>query len=491
MRYAAISTIVLGLAFSLPSSGAWGAGVSIEVGVNAGAGAELDIGYFHSQLAAHGQWVDTAAYGRAWQPALVVTDTNWRPYVDGGHWTYTDAGWYWDSSYEWGWAAFHYGRWNRDAQYGWLWTPDTTWAPAWVSWRQSDSVYGWAPLPYGSRLEGGLIIGGGLEIRAEAFTFVPSQSFLSVNLGTVAYERGRVGTVYNQTTVINNSYTYNDNRVINNGIPLKQVATATKQEIKPTQIADAKAPTAGGAAGGKISAYRPAIKNETPKASPTDKKGADAKATTPQSKAGADTSIPASYIQPEPGADSKKNAAAPKPADPKAMETNRAKTEAKPADSKATEPTNAKPEAKPTDPKATEPSNAKAEAKPAEPKAMEPGPAKPGAKLTNPKALEADRVKSEAKQAEWKGTEPTNAKPEAKPTEPKATEPSNAKAEAKLTEPKATEPSNAKAEAKLTEPKATEPSNAKAEAKPAEPKAAEPSNAKEGAKKEEAKSGRE
>src|SRR5205814_5227234 len=108
MRYVAISAIALALAISLPGSKARAA-VSVEAGVNVGVGGEMNIGYFHDQLASHGQWVETTGYGRAWQPNEVAVDTNWRPYVDGGHWVYTDAGWYWDSSYQWGWAAFHYG----------------------------------------------------------------------------------------------------------------------------------------------------------------------------------------------------------------------------------------------------------------------------------------------------------------------------------------------------------------------------------------------
>src|SRR5574337_2168421 len=47
-----------------------------------------------------------------------------------------------------GWATSHYGRWvyaNR-----WVWVPDTTWGPAWVTWRQGDDYIGWAPCGYGA-----------------------------------------------------------------------------------------------------------------------------------------------------------------------------------------------------------------------------------------------------------------------------------------------------------------------------------------------------
>jgi len=249
--------MILGLGVS--SHQAWGVDVAVEGGVSVGG--EISISAFNDQLAPDGKWVEVGTYGKVWQPAIVLTNENWRPYVDGGHWRSTDAGWYWESSYSWGWAAFHYGRWNYDDKYKWVWQPDTTWGPAWVSWRQSDSVYGWAPLPFGSRFEGGAFVGVSIDVRADLYNFVPAEGFLSVNLGTVVLPRGQVGTVYNQTKVINNSYTYNDNRVINNGVPVAQVAKATKQEIKPVAIADAKSPTEK-SADGKIAAYRPAVKSE-------------------------------------------------------------------------------------------------------------------------------------------------------------------------------------------------------------------------------------
>ncbi|HWY29585.1 MAG TPA: DUF6600 domain-containing protein, partial [Candidatus Acidoferrum sp.] len=64
--------------------------------------------YFQAQLAPYGNWVNVAGYGQCWQPAI---NPGWRPYYDGGHWVYTDSGWYWQSDYPWGDIPFHYGRW--------------------------------------------------------------------------------------------------------------------------------------------------------------------------------------------------------------------------------------------------------------------------------------------------------------------------------------------------------------------------------------------
>jgi predicted nucleotidyltransferase len=251
--------IGLALAFGLASGSASSVDVEVSVGIDGG---DHDISYFHEQLAPAGTWIEVGAYGKVWQPSVVLTDGNWRPYVNNGHWRYTDAGWYWDSSYSWGWAVFHYGRWNYDERYKWIWQPDVTWAPAWVSWRHSDSVYGWAPLPFGSRFEGGTFVGVSIELGPDQFNFVPSASFLSLSLGTVVLPRSRARGEYGHTTIIKNSYIYNDNRVINNGIPLAEVAKATKLEIKPVTITNAKTPTEKSDVDGKVSAFRPKLKGE-------------------------------------------------------------------------------------------------------------------------------------------------------------------------------------------------------------------------------------
>jgi hypothetical protein len=378
MRYVA-SVIALAGAVSLFSSNAWGVDVDVNSGVNVSVGGEHDVGFFEEHLAQHGKWLDVPEHGRVWQPSIVLTETDWRPYLNNGHWIWTDAGWYWESNYAWGWAPFHYGRWDYVDNYNWVWTPGETWAPAWVSWRQSDSHYGWAPLGASARFEAGAFVGG-VEIRADLFNFVPTQSFLSIDLGRVAVSHRDAANVYKETKIVNNSYVYTDNRVINNGIPVKQVGLAVHQEIKAAPIVDAKSPEAKAAGDGKISAFRPAIKKSTvPAAHETTTKAVEPKSAEPATKS--NESKPA---------DTKT-----KPSDAKPDETKAKATEPKPAEP-ATKPS----ESKPVDTKA-EPSDAK----PAETKtkAIEPKPAEPKAKPTEaPKPNESKRTPGDNKAGEAK-----------------------------------------------------------------------------------------
>ncbi|MEY2440261.1 MAG: hypothetical protein QOI34_1646 [Verrucomicrobiota bacterium] len=122
---------------------------------------DVSIDFFYDNLSG-GSWVEVGDYGYCWQPDVVVRDTNWRPYSD-GYWAYTDLGWTWVSYEDFGWATYHYGRWVRLADQGWVWAPgrdsDLEWGPAWVSWRTGGEYVGWAPLPPEVTIRGEAITG--------------------------------------------------------------------------------------------------------------------------------------------------------------------------------------------------------------------------------------------------------------------------------------------------------------------------------------------
>ncbi|HME91467.1 MAG TPA: DUF6600 domain-containing protein [Myxococcaceae bacterium] len=102
---------------------------------------------FYDALAPYGEWVFLGDYGRVWRPSVAVVGAGFRPYGPGGYWVHTAYGWSFETEWSWGWAPFHYGRWYLDPGYGWVWIPDTIWAPAWVTWRYGGGYVGWAPLP--------------------------------------------------------------------------------------------------------------------------------------------------------------------------------------------------------------------------------------------------------------------------------------------------------------------------------------------------------
>src|SRR5580704_9182131 len=161
-----------------------------EVSVGVAIHTESD---FYEPLGSYGRWEVVGSYGRCWIPGGV--ETGWSPYCN-GYWQQTDAGWYWASNEPWGWATYHYGRWDSDPQFGWYWVPQTQWAPAWVSWREGGGYIGWCPLsPSGS----GVVevnVGGGAP---RGYVFVQERQFLSpVNVKVVIANRAAIN-----KTVIN------------------------------------------------------------------------------------------------------------------------------------------------------------------------------------------------------------------------------------------------------------------------------------------------
>lgn len=182
------------------------------------AAGSISVDFFYDQLGDYGDWVEVGDYGYGWQPRGV--DPDWRPYSD-GRWAYTDAGWTWLSDEPYGWAVYHYGRWARLEDRGWVWIPGTEWAPAWVSWRRSPKHVGWAPLPPEASFRHGVGLSAWVDsyydIGPSAYRFVEVRNFGAPRLRTVFVEPRENITIIRQTTNITR-ITY-VNSVVNNGGP--------------------------------------------------------------------------------------------------------------------------------------------------------------------------------------------------------------------------------------------------------------------------------
>jgi hypothetical protein len=182
---------------------------------------------FYQPLQPYGSWIDVPGYGRCWTPSGV--DPDWHPYTD-GHWQRTDAGWYWVSDEPWGWATCHYGRWHRDESIGWVWIPQTQWAPAWVAWREGGGYTGWAPLPPEARVRAD----GTFDNRDE---IIDPRSFAFVEKSRMLEPQRHHDVIVNNTTIINKTVNITkivvvNKIIINEGPRPDTVAQATGRKIE-------------------------------------------------------------------------------------------------------------------------------------------------------------------------------------------------------------------------------------------------------------------
>lgn len=193
---------------------------------------------FRAQLSPYGQWVDVPGYGLCWQPTVALADPMWRPYLDSGHWSYTDAGWSWDSDYPWGNVAFHYGRWFRH-DHVWTWAPGYDWAPAWVSWREADGYSGWAPLPpaavfrpgLGLYFNGSLAVDVDFGLGPEDFTFVSYDHFWDHSLRPFFVPHDRVVVFFNHSHVLN-GYRMDHGRFVVEGLGHDHMFAVTHHDVR-------------------------------------------------------------------------------------------------------------------------------------------------------------------------------------------------------------------------------------------------------------------
>jgi hypothetical protein len=182
---------------------------------------DVDFSVFYNELSPYGNWINTPQYGRVWH----YGDPSFRPYYTNGDWDYTSDGWSWNSRYPWGWATFHYGRWEYDAFYGWLWIPGYQWAPAWVSWSEADDCYGWAPLGFGASLN----ISFG-SIPRDRWAFVPRRYMGERNISNY-YINGYNNRYYGNARLINNR----DRREYFRGPDLNDVSRYNRNRIETHQ----------------------------------------------------------------------------------------------------------------------------------------------------------------------------------------------------------------------------------------------------------------
>ena len=203
--------------------------------------ARVTFSYFYDSLQPYGEWVDVDHYGYCWQP--VGMDRDWRPYTD-GYWSYTDAGWTWVSYEDFGSITYHYGRWIRLEDYGWVWKPDYEWGPAWVSWRQSDDYIGWAPLPPDAVFEPetgiGVWVDRDYDIGPSAYNFCEYRYFGAPVVRNFLVPRQRNFAIINSTVNITNItvVTGPDHRrvVYNGGLDYRRIADRSEHRIATLQL---------------------------------------------------------------------------------------------------------------------------------------------------------------------------------------------------------------------------------------------------------------
>jgi len=205
------------------------------------------IDYFQAHLTPYGQWVDVPGVGTAWVPAA-ANDPMWRPYMNAGHWQFTDAGWFWQSDYPWGDMAFHYGRWIKNEFTGgrWGWVPGYDWAPSWVSWREGSGGMGWAPLPWGVEFRVGLglywhgavvVEGVDFGLGYNSFVFVGSDHFWGGNYNVYVYDQERSRVFYEHST-FHAGYKMDGGHFVAEGLGRDRIAAITHHPVEVHPVAE-------------------------------------------------------------------------------------------------------------------------------------------------------------------------------------------------------------------------------------------------------------
>jgi|WetSurSiteA1Bulk_404760.scaffolds.fasta_scaffold12975_2 hypothetical protein len=191
-------------------------------------------GYFYTELAPYGSWIEVDYGVVVWRPTIIRND--WTPY-NVGRWVWTYDGWYWDSYEPFGHVTYHYGRWYYDDYYGWLWYPDYEWAPAWVEWRYDNDYIGWAPLhPYATfSISIGISWSNVYYSPYYHWNFVTYNHFCDPYVYNYYVEAGYKYRIHSGTKY-RHDYSYRNGRVQNRGIDVEYISNRSGQEIRQRDL---------------------------------------------------------------------------------------------------------------------------------------------------------------------------------------------------------------------------------------------------------------
>ena len=168
----------------------------------------------------------------------------------------TEYGWTWASDYDWGWAPFHYGRWDFDNSYGWFWVPDNQWGPSWVTWRRASGYYGWTPMRPGISVS--LSFNSGYR-DIDHWNFVRDRDFGESDMGQRYANRAEYNVFIRNSTVINNTYIDRSrNTTYIAGPPRDNVQRFTGRQINNVTIRDNDRPGSS-LKNNQLQIYRPQI----------------------------------------------------------------------------------------------------------------------------------------------------------------------------------------------------------------------------------------
>lgn len=209
-------------------------------------GEEVSLQSFYDELSPYGTWIQDPQYGYVWRPDVEQGD--FRPYYTNGRWVMTEYGNTWVSDYDWGWGPFHYGRWVYNRYNEWIWIPDTTWGPAWVSWRSGGGYYGWAPLGPGMH------VNINFNIPDLWWVFVPQRNIYYDRFPRYYSRRNVV--IINNTTIINNTYVRN-RRTYYTGPRADDIRRATRQDVRVYNVNNTGRPSRSSINGNNVNIYTP------------------------------------------------------------------------------------------------------------------------------------------------------------------------------------------------------------------------------------------
>ena len=184
-----------------------------------------------------------------------------------GRWVSTDdVGWVWAADEPWGWATYHYGRWDDDPTWSQVWVPGDVWGPAWVDWRDDDEVVGWAPLAPDL-----MVTEDRIEVPEwSRWTFVVKARFTDRDVGRFAAPLGRDQTLIQRTRFVGTVREVGG-RVEDKFVDRTTIETATGRRSESVRLTGTSDLGGTGLRGTQLAVFRSGLSRDGVRPDPVDR----------------------------------------------------------------------------------------------------------------------------------------------------------------------------------------------------------------------------
>jgi hypothetical protein len=151
--------------------------------------------------------------------------------------------------------------------FGWVWIPDTVWAPAWVAWSIGGGYCGWAPL--GPNVNVNVVVRGKHSIPNEHWVFVRDRDLSNRSIDRYRVKRSKNNELLENAQLVRDTREHRNNAYMP-GPDKNVIQKAVGKPINPVSIRERNKPGSDRVTNKEFELFKPQVQRENSNARKTE-----------------------------------------------------------------------------------------------------------------------------------------------------------------------------------------------------------------------------